>query len=1071
MSFENYTLLHINDEGTTIRPLKSGANFSFSLKPKKDTRYRLFTTGETEQFYFWKNEPDGPSQYHTITDSLDTEHAFHDRFCLNISTKDYNNYVKRAYKKIMWPPALSYLPMTPIATEWECGIYASAKNLCIAENGFLQFRIDVRFKKDGVSIHSVKGEPDMRIILPFAEGTYENKKLTENLHIPVNTAHVGVFIEGKNYKGECFVEHPFLIANGYNLIAPFSDSVIDKPKFEWSGQNLSHKERPVMCVKLNGSTVFTGEVFERAHRRSEWEIELPTHLLKEHNTVTYELLSNYHDATPYTIYEIGIIEQPDSPVSLISASQIARVSGKARILVRTGAENTRLTVTPHSEALSGGKEYMLKEKGLHGILLDCIAPVENAAFSITTESTVIHSQIERIVIKEDDGIITGTGDAVYICQKDEDMEEYLCWYMSNHIGDLITFRPIYRWSGTKELNRPMWEWVTRLLNELEMKYVIMTDGRELPGISSVPAKQELDGAGFLGSQPHEVDGSQFYWPMSCNPTFAREQLMDLLQLAYNEDPEHTSTKYCPASFDYDGDNIHSQANRNRPHDNALCHKIVVDHLKATRHDIDIRHTGPSVTFKYFYEAGYTWVGGETMYQTMEPYMGFLRGFAKSVDMKSYGVHHAVQWSTTPHDCPEHYRRYRLALYVSYMQGATDINTEEGLWRLEEYYSHYHRFSNACAGHLKQQQDFYRYISSHTRSGAFHTPYALIHGRDDGASFFVKDMTWGVMCPQTEAEDSWELTQAIYPMSIPAGGAYVYDCPTDKPIGHYSYSPYGNADVVPVESRSEILSNYKALIFLGYNRMEKDDAKRLFEAVNNGSTLLLTRAHLTTATNFEEIRNEDLSFEQTALSFTENTPLFEKSSINGIELKICTNATVADEVLTVTDDGRPLLCKYKVGKGEVLLFNTTAYPANEAIKDLYVKQMKQVITAAIANESVWAKTDATAEFAVYNQKDGSKHIYFLAIDWYHPESELRYGTLLLNGAEYTVTMPFGVLIKCVTDGFSAAWCATEEGEVLSITDSEITVQGCGTIDFCLAKNGSISTVSVDFTNSNIKKLSW
>jgi len=1069
MSFEDYTSFYIDDIGTTIRPLKDGADFNFMLKKQENSKYRLFTTGETEQFYFWKNEPDGSSQYHTITDSLDTEHAVRDRFCLNFSINNAENFIRRAYKKIMWPPVLSYLSMQPLPTNWQTGIYVTAKNLKVEENGFLQFRLTVRLKKDGISRHSVKEEPDLQIIIPFPEGTYSYKKLCENLHIPADAANVGIFIEGKNYQGECYVEQPFLTANEYNLVPPFSDTVIDKPKYEWTGQNLSHKERPVLRVKLNGTVVFTGEVFERAHRRSEWEIDLPQNLLKENNIVTYELLSDFHDATPYTIYEMGIIEQPNAEVSLISVSQISNAGGKARILIKTREDNIRVTLTPLSNALSGGGEFLLNKKGLHGLLLDCIATADNTAFSITTEKTVINSQIEHILTKQNDNVITGTGDAVYICQKDEDMEEYLCWYLSNHIGDFITFRPVYRWSGTKELNKPMWQWVVRLLNELEIKYVLMADGRELPGVSSLPCEEELEGKGFLGSQQHELDGAEFYWTLNCNPSHSREQLLDAFQFAYNEDPKHTSAKFSPATFEYIGEDIHSQANRNRPHDNSLCHKIVVDKLKAAKHGTDIRHTGPSIAFKYFYEAGYSWVGAETMYQTMEPYMAFLRGFAKSVDMKAYGVHHAVQWSTTPHESPERYRRYRLALYLSYILGATDINTEEGLWHLEEYYSYHHRFSSACAGHLKQQQDFYRYVSSHTRSGQFYTPYALIHGRDDGTNFFVKDKTWGVMCPQTLAEDSWDLTKAIYPMSVPADNVYIHNCPTNEPIGHYSCSPYGNMDVIPLESKQKIISGYKTLIFLGYNNMLKEDAVRLLEAVKNGTTLFLTRAHLTSTTDFEAIRNEEFVFEDNVLSFTNGIPVFKKATVGGIELNVCTNITTADNILIKTDDGKPLLCEYRVGKGKILLFNTNAFPAHKAIRELYEAQMRTVIANAVDSESIWAKTDEKVEFAVYNQKDGSKHIYFLAIDWYHPDSELRYATLLLNKTEYNVIMPFGVLIKCVTDGSNAAWATSEEGEVLSVSESEITVQGYGRVNFCLAKNGKINTVSVDFSDMNVKKI--
>ena len=75
MSYESYTRIWKDGKGKTIRPSKSGAEFVFEYEPKSNKRYRLFTTGQTAQFYQWKNEPDAHFQYALLTDSLDTEHA------------------------------------------------------------------------------------------------------------------------------------------------------------------------------------------------------------------------------------------------------------------------------------------------------------------------------------------------------------------------------------------------------------------------------------------------------------------------------------------------------------------------------------------------------------------------------------------------------------------------------------------------------------------------------------------------------------------------------------------------------------------------------------------------------------------------------------------------------------------------------------------------------------------------------------------------------------------------------------------------------------------------------------
>lgn len=168
MGFENYTQFYCNEpSGTTIRP-KESITFSFTVQKKENVLYRLFTVGETEQYYMWKDEPDGPVQYRSVTDSLDSAHALHDRFCLDFSSESPKAYTKRAYRKIMWPPFLSYIQMAaPVPTNWKAGISVIGENVSVEEDGFLQMRIDIRLEKDGVSRHSIEGAPDKSIILPF----------------------------------------------------------------------------------------------------------------------------------------------------------------------------------------------------------------------------------------------------------------------------------------------------------------------------------------------------------------------------------------------------------------------------------------------------------------------------------------------------------------------------------------------------------------------------------------------------------------------------------------------------------------------------------------------------------------------------------------------------------------------------------------------------------------------------------------------------------------------------------------------------------------------------------------
>ena len=1072
MSFEKYTQIYNGEPvGMTVRPKGKTEEINFTLDKKENTRYRLFTVGETEQYYLWKDEPDCPRLYHMLTDALDTEHAIRDRYCLSLSCKRYEDYLKRIYKKIMWTPKLSYLSMNPVPEEWQAGLTVSTEKLTFRKGGYLRVRIDVRLKKDGVDPRSVAGDPDESILINIPEGSCKGKVLSTSVRIPKDTAHVGVFVEGTGYKGECYIEQPFLSAMGQNLLPAFNESVQDRTHMDWTAQYLSRKELPEFRVRLNGKIIFSGEVFERCHRHSEWEIDLPKKLLGEKNTLSYELISDYHDPLPYTFYEIGIIEQPAASLSILAVSKAAPMGGKARVLVRTERPNMRVKLVCESGSISGKSEWIFRERGLHGMLIDCGKPCANAKFRLAWSGGEVCGQIDRVVHRGDDKVITGTGDMVYICQDSDSMDEYLSWYISNHVGDFITIRPTYRWSGTKLLNKKVFEKFRKLMGELDMKYVLMADGRELPGLSAQPDEDLLRGKGFLGVQLHERDGAQYYWGRKDAESLFEEQKYDMMHFAYKEHPENTASQYNSENYYYNCGVMNVYADREMFDDVTEEHAKSVASLAAVRQERDTRHTGPACTFKYMAEAGYTWLGAETMYQTMEPIMGFIRGVAKDYDMPTFGVHHAVQWSSTPHESPARYRRYRLALYASYMQGAHDINTEEGLWRLEEYYEHHHRFGNACRNHLKQQQDFYRYVSTHTRSGSFYTPIAFAHGRDDGITFFGKNKTWGHRGEvQSIADDSWDLLTAVYPKAKPVSSVYRHGCPDDVPQGYHSGTPYGNIDAIPVEGKPSTWNDYRTVIFMGYNRCESSDAKKILNYVKQGGTVLLSDAHLTVTSSISAIKSGDTVIKKNALCMSEGNPKFVEDTVGGIALSVCANPSLPYKVLAYTDSGRPLVCSYRVGEGELVVFHTKEYPAHPAIRALYESEIKRVCDGAVIKEKVWATAGDDVEFTVYNQENGTRHIYFLAVDWYNSPDFNRSATLRLGETEYAVSVPFGVMLKCVCNRDVAVLAEREEGEVISVRDGVATVQGSGIVSFRIFKDGAQRVETVDFSDGELKRIS-
>ena len=120
MSFESYEKVYdgYSTRGTTLRAGGAGMSLALTKKAVAGKKYRLFVVGETALFYQWKDEPDYPAQYRTVTDALDTVHAHEAHYCLNLSSKQPEKYIRRVYKKVLWPPMLSYLGMSPVPDDW-----------------------------------------------------------------------------------------------------------------------------------------------------------------------------------------------------------------------------------------------------------------------------------------------------------------------------------------------------------------------------------------------------------------------------------------------------------------------------------------------------------------------------------------------------------------------------------------------------------------------------------------------------------------------------------------------------------------------------------------------------------------------------------------------------------------------------------------------------------------------------------------------------------------------------------------------------------------------------------------
>ena len=303
----------------------------------------------------------------------------------------------------------------------------------------------------------------------------------------------------------------------------------------------------------------------------------------------------------------------------------------------------------------------------------------------------------RIFEKSEGAVITGSGDFIYIPQEEEAFYEYLAWYLNADIGDMFTFRSCYRWGGSAEADPAFWKKAVSLLQDLGIYYALMTDGRELNGVNANPEPEIMQSEYFLGEQTHERDGAFTYWVQDADEYEALFYHLLSRKLERNG----IYGKYSPVY------NKQGVARIYYAEDEAetvkQAYENLVENLRRTAADGATRHTGVTPLFGAFYEAGYQWQGLESMYGNHEILFGALRGMSRSVGQSSFGAHLALQWASVPCDDKAHALRYALSLQESYMHGVTQINTEEGLWNIENPFEGFDRFSRACKMHQRNRR--------------------------------------------------------------------------------------------------------------------------------------------------------------------------------------------------------------------------------------------------------------------------------------------------------------------------------------------------------------------------------
>ena len=307
-----------------------------------------------------------------------------------------------------------------------------------------------------------------------------------------------------------------------------------------------------------------------------------------------------------------------------------------------------------------------------------------------------------------------------------------------------------------------------------------------------------------------------------------------------------------------------------------------------------------------------------------------------------------------------------------------------------------------------------------------------------------------------------MLKLFYPLSRPGDPIYYHNCPVEA-VGYYSGTPMGNVDSVPLEGGVNVLPEYKAISFVGYNFATTEDMDTVCDYVTNGGTVVLSWPHMSVTTDRTDITKNHFEIIEHPIvkSLCSSTPIFEQDSVNGIALEVCSNLSDSAKILSSTDAGRPLKAEIALGKGKLILVNVMAYPHHPAVVDVFTDTITEINKALVEKEWAWIECGDDVEFTVYDREDGKRDIYVLAVDWYNPCEKKRSFVLRVGEHKYEMELTFGIMRKITVLGDKAVYLDGEDGEADFVDNKVISVQGSDDMSVKLASDGKINDIPLHF----------
>lgn len=1037
-----------------LKPNESAVfRFRTGILPKKEPlhyRFRLFCKGEPITDSPVLSEWGGGLFMRDIDDSLSTV-THHSRFSLRFSQTD-EPACRRAYYKLPTKPLrypgdlrVEYLPDDGIYT---FSFYSKAENFEPLDEA--EVRAELFFCKEGRSHADIFGDADEIRRFPLRAGTYDFQKTEVSFPIGEQVACILFTVSVGASRGTVYVEDVSLhCGDRYSFLPQFRMHSGYSGSVDWFGENLSAHEWSDFEVSVNGNPVRKVSFFSSIYRLGESDFEMDAKWFSgEENEITLRYIPDYFAPVSYRLEEVSLLAWERHPFRIVSCPHTVSVGKRFYLVAECEREGETVRIGCDSHAVVPlCRKMRLDHVGLHTIGFDV---TDNCGtFQIMLEGSDYSEArtVARTVQRGDDGVICATGDAIYIPQNEDKMIEFLKWYLANECGNFITFRPVYHWSGTKSLNPALWKRIVPSLNRMEMQYCLLFDERELSGLNANPTRSLMEGPCFIGFQGHEVDGMYYYWGnenrWGINGVFYRElrsRILNHPDISYRSCVHYHGNR---GYFQFDPSSVRSMEDGARIFERNLCND-----LKGI-----VKHTGVTLEFRHIIRAGVEIPGAEIMYGNHEILLSGLRGSAYCYGKPTTASHLALQWHSHPLGYPGFYERFMLSLNLSYLHGVSQINTEEGLWRMEAANESHHRFSAACRENQRIQRRFLRFLQCHTRRGTPAHLHGIIYGNCESYNGYSDSPAWDLNRPGWEfgapSDLAWEQIKVFYPQATIIRPAWERRGYAMNPIGWYSSTPYGLCEILPVETAPEKLAPYPYLAFMGYHLATEELTFHLIDYVFKGGTLLLCLCHLSAEADRSASRSP--SFATELISGYERLTGFSVQEIRYDGYRRAVPSLCGAEV-RLRHNGEPLVLEHQIGKGRVITINSFEFPSHEVIRNVYHEELKKLAEQSCCQRAIRVDIrEQAVEYAFYDCADGTETVYFANVAWNAPDIVPKV-CISTDHISAILPVPFGALGILRRFGDFMTYTCDQTTEVLSVERQEngvtVTVQGEEYADFCL-----------------------